>query len=339
MIPHLHLRLEDVQKTQLAGKSLAHSLYQYPITILLNGDLGAGKTTFLQGFAEELGIEDPLVSPTYALEQRYQTKTGLPFLHLDLYRLSEKDAMMLVDTTDDHEGIRCIEWADRLPHGFWNQPSIEIRLQEGEEYGREALMLFNDFPLPTDKQVEDWRAEVMLQPHITRHCTVVADVAMKVADILIANGTIVRRDALKKAAELHDLLRFIDFKAAPPAGITESSEEQKTWAEWKNQYANLRHEDACKQFLIEQKFPELGTIVETHGLRIPEKNPQHIEQKILFYADKRVMMDTVVSVHERFDDFVIRYSNGERTVQNSLWLEYTLQLERELFPEGVPELM
>ncbi len=105
MIPHLHLRLEDAAKTQLAGKYLAHSLYQYPITILLNGDLGAGKTTFLQGFAEELGIEDPLVSPTYALEQRYQTKTGMPFLHLDLYRLSEKDAMIELAIFDNGHGL------------------------------------------------------------------------------------------------------------------------------------------------------------------------------------------------------------------------------------------
>lgn len=338
MIPSLHLRLTDASKTNCAGKSLAHTLYRLPVTIFLTGDLGAGKTTLLQGFAKELGIKDPLVSPTYALEQRYTTKKGLSFLHLDLYRLQEKEAMMLVESTEDHTGIRCIEWADRLPGGYFKGPSMNIRLEE-DGNGRAAMIHFDDFPLPDSKQVDDWRAEAMLPAHITRHCEAVASIAMHCADILIGRGMIVRKDALRKAAELHDLFRFVDFRASPPAGVIQTKEEEEVvWQSWKETYAGLRHEDACMKFLTQHGYPELGKIVETHGLRIPEKAAETIEQKLLFYADKRVMMDKVVSVQERFNDFLIRYTNGQQTEQNSLWLNFTLELEKELFQNGAPSL-
>jgi len=72
--------------------SLAHTLYNTPVTILLSGELGSGKTTFLNGFSEGLGIVENLQSPTFALEHRHTTANGLPFLHIDLYRLSGKEA-------------------------------------------------------------------------------------------------------------------------------------------------------------------------------------------------------------------------------------------------------
>ncbi len=337
MIPSLHIRLPDATKTQFAGKSLAHSFYRLPITMFLNGELGAGKTTFLQGFARELGINDPLVSPTYALEQRYATKEGMSFIHLDIYRLGGKEATMLVESTEDHPGIRCIEWADRLPNGFWREPSIDIRLKE-DGTGRDATISFNDFPLPDQKQIDDWRAEVMLPAHITRHCIAVARVAEQLADAMIANGTIVRKEALSKAANLHGLFRFIDFRGSPPAGVEETKEEHATWKRWKEHYKELRHEDAIATFLSEYGFPELGMLVKPHGLRVPHVPLQTIEQKLLFYADKRVMMDTVTSVQERFDDFLIRYTGGKPTEQNTLWLNFTLQLEKELFPGGAPNI-
>ena len=88
--------LSDAEKTHSAGKSLAHTLYDPQCTILLTGELGAGKTTFLQGFASALGISEPLTSPTFALEQRYQTQNHGELFHLDLYRLSEKQAQELI---------------------------------------------------------------------------------------------------------------------------------------------------------------------------------------------------------------------------------------------------
>src|SRR5258708_4332120 len=96
MFEATQLRLHSAEKTQSAGKSLAQSLYPFPLTILLKGELGAGKTTFLQGFAARLGVQDTLTSPTFALEQTYKTSSGVNLLHLDLYRLSSAEAERLV---------------------------------------------------------------------------------------------------------------------------------------------------------------------------------------------------------------------------------------------------
>lgn len=337
MIAPLEIWLENPSKTRSAGGSLATSLYSFPITICLTGDLGAGKTTFLQGFAEKLGIEDHISSPTYALEQRYVTKIGLPFVHLDLYRLPEKDAANIVDTTDDIEGIRCIEWADKLPKDYRFDRSIRIHLEESGD-GRAITLSFDDFPLPDLAMIETWRSDVKLPAHIIRHCEAVARVCEQLADLLIARGHIVRKDALVAAAHIHDLLRFIDFRGAGPPGVTETEDERQTWNIWKRRYASMSHEAACAAFLREKKFPELASIVETHGLMIPQQEFMTTEQKLLFYADKRVIVDRVTTINERFTDFRLRYSDGKHTDKQMLWYEQTMKLEKELFPEGTPEL-
>lgn len=57
--------------------------------ILLDGDLGAGKTTFTQGFARHLGVEGPVTSPTFTLLRSYPTCAGFELYHADLYRLEQ----------------------------------------------------------------------------------------------------------------------------------------------------------------------------------------------------------------------------------------------------------
>src|SRR3989344_4825100 len=106
--------LPTAEKTVLSGASLGQTLYSFPVDIQLRGELGAGKTHFLQGLAKFLSIQDPLTSPTYALEQRYETNLGVPFIHIDCYRLTTMQAHDLLQGSDDHAGIRAIEWADRL---------------------------------------------------------------------------------------------------------------------------------------------------------------------------------------------------------------------------------
>jgi len=333
----LHLRLSDAEKTRFAGESLADSLYGDSITIFLTGDLGAGKTTFLQGFAKKLGITDPLTSPTYALEQRYATNRDLPLIHLDLYRLNERDSVQLVESTEDLPGIRCIEWANRLPDSMKDRYAISLHLEE-DGSGRHLRAQFGDTDIPTEKQIDDWRAETMISPHITAHCEAVARVSSMLADALIANGQIVRKDALVAAARLHDLLRFVDFKGVRPAGIVETAETLQTWEIWKKRYPVGKHEAACSQFLAEEGFSVLSQIVETHGLRAPLPSMQTVEQKLLFYADKRCLMDRIVTVNERFDDFVMRYGNGQKSVDHDTWYTFTKEIEADLFPNGAPDL-
>ena len=79
----------------------------------LNGQLGAGKTVFARGFAQGLGIDAPVTSPTFTILQVYE-EGRLPFYHFDIYRIS--DIMELYDVGfDDYlagQGVCMVEWAD-----------------------------------------------------------------------------------------------------------------------------------------------------------------------------------------------------------------------------------
>jgi tRNA threonylcarbamoyladenosine biosynthesis protein TsaE len=96
-------------------------------TILLVGDLGTGKTAFVRGLAEGLGI-DPydVTSPTFTLVHEYRGG-NLPLVHADLYRL---DSARLEDIGFDSElaeqGVLAIEWADRLIAPPANATAIRI---------------------------------------------------------------------------------------------------------------------------------------------------------------------------------------------------------------------
>lgn len=115
---------KTASETAKLGFSLAQSIYVRPLVILLEGELGAGKTTFVQGFAKGLGIKEMPTSPTYALEQRYGNDV---LSHIDLYRLNRKQADEFVLTLDQFPGIRVIEWPERTDIADWD---IRIRIQE-----------------------------------------------------------------------------------------------------------------------------------------------------------------------------------------------------------------
>ncbi|WP_377475558.1 MAG: tRNA (adenosine(37)-N6)-threonylcarbamoyltransferase complex ATPase subunit type 1 TsaE [Microcoleus anatoxicus] len=113
------LSLPDAEATRKLGVTLGRSLPAGTV-ILLEGDLGAGKTTLVQGIAEGLEIQDSIESPTFTLINEYLTGR-IPLYHLDLYRLEteEVEALHLESYWDGLEmdlGIVAIEWAEKLPY-------------------------------------------------------------------------------------------------------------------------------------------------------------------------------------------------------------------------------
>ncbi len=102
--------------------------------IALHGDLGAGKTCFVQGYAAALGIDEPVTSPTYTLIGEYQGR--LPLHHIDLYRISGPEEALGLGLEEyfDAGGIVAIEWAERaeglLPPGL-----LHIRIETDDATG------------------------------------------------------------------------------------------------------------------------------------------------------------------------------------------------------------
>lgn len=99
--------------------------------IALVGDLGVGKTHFVQGFAEGLGITDPVQSPTFTLVAEYRDPSArLPLFHMDAYRL--ETAGQFIDSGLDEyfeeAGVTLIEWADLVKEAL-PASSLVIRIQ------------------------------------------------------------------------------------------------------------------------------------------------------------------------------------------------------------------
>ena len=134
--------LADAQATRSLGVKLGKSLPAGSV-ILLEGDLGAGKTTLVQGIGEGLGITDPIVSPTFTLINEYP-EGRIPLYHLDLYRLepAEIEALNLERYWEGVEfplGIVAIEWAERL---LYKPPNyLHLCLKYDIENGRQAELV------------------------------------------------------------------------------------------------------------------------------------------------------------------------------------------------------
>lgn len=113
-----------------------------PGTVLcLHGELGAGKTCFVQGLAKGLGVRRPVGSPTFTLINEYRGR--LPLAHIDLYRVrgsADAFGLGLEDYLFHFDGIVAIEWAERaadlLPDTCWH-----VRLSTGSAAERRRIVL------------------------------------------------------------------------------------------------------------------------------------------------------------------------------------------------------
>ena len=141
--------LADAAATAALGQQLADQWLQLPPDqrplLLLEGNLGAGKTSLVQGIAAGLGIEEPVTSPSFALAQHYNGRAAL--VHLDLYRLEQPAAADELFAQEEEEALLlgallAVEWPGRLsfqPDGAW-QVALQLADPVDPDAGRLALI-------------------------------------------------------------------------------------------------------------------------------------------------------------------------------------------------------
>ena len=144
----LKILLADAEATQLLGIKLGQLLTAGSV-LLLEGNLGSGKTTLVQGIGKGLGITEAIVSPTFTLVNEY-TQGRLPLYHLDLYRLQTEEVKQLNLESYWNEweyplGIVAIEWAERLVY----KPPAYLKLSLTYENDQRQVEICN-FGLPLE---------------------------------------------------------------------------------------------------------------------------------------------------------------------------------------------
>lgn len=112
----IDFKLDEIEKT---AKDFLQ-LNQGSKLFAFSGDLGAGKTTFINALCREMGVTETVTSPTYSIIQEYATKHNNVIYHIDLYRIkSDQEAMDagIEDCLNSNE-ICLVEWPERVPEIF-----------------------------------------------------------------------------------------------------------------------------------------------------------------------------------------------------------------------------
>lgn len=132
----IRARTDRVEATKALAAALADVLGPGDL-VVLTGDLGAGKTAFVQGLAAALDVTEPVTSPTFTLAHRYEGRMRVH--HLDVYRFEHLDEVLDVDLPEllEDDGITLIEWGDAIRPAL-PPDLLEIRLRLGAgEHDRE----------------------------------------------------------------------------------------------------------------------------------------------------------------------------------------------------------
>lgn len=126
----IELVTASAEETRRLGQAVASVLEQGDV-VALAGDLGAGKTTFVQGAAAALGVTQPVVSPTFTLVREYEGR--VPVHHVDVYRLDRINDVLDLGFEEMLEtGVTFIEWGDAV-EALLPASSLMVRLTVPED--------------------------------------------------------------------------------------------------------------------------------------------------------------------------------------------------------------
>lgn len=132
-LPFLAVRTRSASETRGLGRQLG-DLIRPGEVLLLTGGLGTGKTTFVQGLAEGLGVAEPATSPSFTLMRTYEGR--YPLLHVDLYRCETPGSVAALGLEEmlDPPWVAAIEWGERAgPVVAYDYLEIEFMWDEADE--------------------------------------------------------------------------------------------------------------------------------------------------------------------------------------------------------------
>lgn len=130
-------QVHSIEDTEQFARQLA-PLLSPPDVLTLEGDLGAGKTTFTQALAKALGVKRTVSSPTFTIMKQYEGR--VPFNHLDVYRLEHSDEDLGWEEIFEGDAISVVEWAHFIEEDLPKE-RLEIRLTRDGETSR-TIRLF-----------------------------------------------------------------------------------------------------------------------------------------------------------------------------------------------------
>lgn len=128
------------EQTEALGAEFAQSL-KAGDRVIISGDLGAGKTTFVRGVCRALGVQSAITSPTFTIARRYD-EGRIPISHLDLYRLSggaDAEDPGLLDEELSAERVALIEWP-QMASPEWLSATYEVELEHLGKDGRKVTI-------------------------------------------------------------------------------------------------------------------------------------------------------------------------------------------------------
>lgn len=127
---------ESSEETQKIGEDFAKNIKNGDF-VAFYGNLGSGKTTFIQGLARGLKIKRRIISPTFIIVRNYVLRKG-NFYHLDLYRTHNVDDLLglgVEEIINDDENVVVVEWAEKMGN-LLPQKRIEVSLQNLDDNKR-----------------------------------------------------------------------------------------------------------------------------------------------------------------------------------------------------------
>lgn len=131
----MRINIHSLVQTQAFAQKMASLCKGKTLTITLDGDLGAGKTTWTQSFGKALGVTSVINSPTFTILKSYVQGDGKPLHHIDAYRLEGASQDLGFEDCFD-EGITVVEWSqfieDQIPDDH-----LSISIKEGIDEERE----------------------------------------------------------------------------------------------------------------------------------------------------------------------------------------------------------